>query len=230
MASEGEIGVAVHPGLIEGHDLLEIPRLEHALLGDRSAGGNGLESVVAAPTGVMVEQVDDPRSGRRVRILYSEPRQDVDDTIVQIQSALFGQLHGQRRGEGLRDGADRKGRVSGDGLSVAGVRDTDAGGIGVGSVDDADSEPRYMQLCDEIGSLRDDRIEGLLASQFLSKYRLCCVVLFQGFFPLNNCGSFGFRMARGRCGGVLRVSPAKHPHQYRSPCKVPKSHNCVYRI
>ena len=80
-----------------------------------------------------------------------------------------------------------KGCVSGDGLFGADVRDTDAGGIGVGSVDDADSEPRYMQLCDEIGSLRDDRIEGLLASQFLSKYWLCCVVLFHGFFSLNNC-------------------------------------------
>ena len=94
--------------------------------------------MIAAPTGVMVEQVDDACFGRCLRILDSEPRQDVDDASVQIQNALFRQHHGQRRGEGLRDGGDMKGGVSGDGLFGADVRDTDASGIGVGSVDDAD--------------------------------------------------------------------------------------------
>ena len=55
----------------------------------------------------------------------------------------------------------------GFGQPGADVRDSDASGIGVGSVDDADRESRYMQLRDEVGSLGDDRIEGLLASQAL---------------------------------------------------------------
>jgi len=95
--------------------------------------------VIATPTGVMVEHVDDVRFGRRLGILDSEPRQDVDDSSVQIQNALFRLHHGQRRGEGLRDGGDMKFGVSGDGLLGADVRDTDASGIGVSSVDDADS-------------------------------------------------------------------------------------------
>ncbi len=139
MAREGEIGVVVHPRLIEGHDLLEVARLEHALLGDRATWGNGIESVVAAPTGVMVKQVDDSRSGRRIRIIDFEPGQHVYDASVQIEIALFGQHQGQRRSEGLRDGGDMKDGVSGDGLLGADVRDTDAGGMAVVAVDDADS-------------------------------------------------------------------------------------------
>jgi len=36
-------------------------------------------------------------------------------------------------------------------------------------------------------------------------------------------GSLGFRVAGGKCGGVLRVKPAKHPHIPGLPRKVPKS-------
>ena len=60
--------------------------------------------MIAAPTSVMVEHVDDARFGRRLRILDSEPRQDVNDSSVQIQNALFRLHHSQRRSEGFRDG------------------------------------------------------------------------------------------------------------------------------
>ena len=80
-----------------------------------------------------------------------------------------------------------KGCVSGDGLFGADVRDTDAGGIGVGSVDDADSEPGICNCAMRSAASRRPHRRPLgqpVPQQILVV--LCCVVSW-GFFLSNNC-------------------------------------------
>jgi hypothetical protein len=137
--------------------------------------------MVAIPASAMVEQVNDPRFRRRLGIRDPPPRQDVDDTGVQIQFALFGQLHGHRRKEGFCHRANLKLRIRGNSLVGAYLGDTEAGAVGVGPMDDPDCKPRDFHFLDQLSSFGENRIKGRLALLlclellvFLSTCRLNC--------------------------------------------------------